>query len=76
MSTRSSLHKKMNRVRARAPKNLARELAPKDISITFRLSEALLQDLRAEADRLGTRYQKVLRAALEAWLQSQQRART
>ena len=45
------------------------EFAPKDATITLRLSRPLLAALKQEAARRGTKYQRLAREALEHYLQ-------
>ena len=44
------------------------EFAPKDKSVTLRMSSQLLSAVQAAAKRLRTNYQKVIREAIEQYL--------
>ena len=49
-------------------KPLSFEFAPKDKSITLRVSNELLKAVQAEAKQRGTNYQKIIREAIERFL--------
>lgn len=44
------------------------EFAPKDKSITFRVSDKLLKAVQREAKKRGVNYQKLIREAIEQFL--------
>lgn len=44
------------------------EFAPKDKSITIRVSSELLKAVQSEAKKRGTNYQKLIREALERFI--------
>ncbi len=49
-------------------KSMSFEFAPKDKSITLRLSKELLEAVQAAAKSRGTNYQKLIREAIERFL--------
>jgi predicted DNA binding CopG/RHH family protein len=53
------------------PENFTRvtfEFAPKDKSVTLRLSSKLLQAVKGTARKRGIQYQRLIREAIEAYL--------
>ena len=46
------------------------EFAPKDKSVTIRVSNALLEAVKSAAERRGVDYQKLIREAIEQFLKS------
>ena len=49
-------------------KEVTFEFAPKDKSVTLRLSAKLLQALKGTARKRGVQYQRLIREAIEAYL--------
>lgn len=63
------MKKKLSKTKSDSvPKPISFEFAPKNKSITLRVSNDLLEAVQAVAKERGTNYQKLIREAIERYL--------